>query len=205
MRFKDFESRVKTLPAFSLNDVRKIDPGFHRQQLTDWQDRKYIKPLAGGYYMLAEQQVDEDYLFMIANRIYEPSYISLESALAYHQVIPESALGIISVSSRKTRKFESDWGRFNYRSVKPVLMFGYQVMEIRHGVKYKLARVEKAVLDYLYLNTGMNSRLDFEGLRWNRSLLQPIESNPIFQKYLEIFNSKALNSRVGKFLEYLYA
>ena len=31
---------------------------------------------------------------MIANKIYEPSYISLESALEKYQIIPESVLGI---------------------------------------------------------------------------------------------------------------
>ena len=39
MRFLDLQNYVKNLPAFNLNDIRKFDPGFHRQQLTDWLDR----------------------------------------------------------------------------------------------------------------------------------------------------------------------
>ena len=80
---------------------------------------------------MADAQVDESYLFMLANRIYEPSYISRESALAYYLIIPESVLGVTSVSSRKTRQFDSQWGRFSYRSIKPALMFGYRVIEHR--------------------------------------------------------------------------
>jgi hypothetical protein len=76
MRFREFESRISDLPAFNLNDVRKLDPEFHRQQLYDWQNRGYIKPLAGGYYLLADRAIDESFLFMAANKIYEPSYVS---------------------------------------------------------------------------------------------------------------------------------
>jgi hypothetical protein len=36
MRFREFESKVKDLPFFSLNGIRKFDPGFHRRQLVDW-------------------------------------------------------------------------------------------------------------------------------------------------------------------------
>ena len=205
MRFRDFESRVEDLPAFNLNDVRKFDPDFHRQQLSYWQDKGYIKPLAGGYYTLADRIVDEDYLFMVANKLYEPSYVSLESALAYHQVIPESVLGVTSVSSRKTKQYESVWGGFSYRSVKPQVMFGYQVVETSQRKKYKIAGLEKAVLDYLYLNSGIQSIADFEGLRWSKAQLQPLEDSSVFYKYLKIFDKKALESRVEQFMAYLNA
>ena len=205
MKFRDFQIHAKDLPAFNLNDVRKIDPGFHRQQLSDWLARGYIKFLAGGYYILADEQVDESYLFMLANKIYEPSYISRESALAYHQVIPESVLGVTSVSSRKTKQFESEWGRLSYRSIKPILMFGYRVVEREKKIKYKIASMEKAVLDYLYWNAGIDSGDDLEGLRWNKQQLLDLEDNSIFWKYLKIFNSKALARRVEVVLEFIHA
>ncbi len=78
MKFRDFQRQIRDLPVFNLNDIRKLDPDFHRQQLSDWLNRGYIQSLAGGYYLLADAQVDESCLFMIANRIYEPSYISKE-------------------------------------------------------------------------------------------------------------------------------
>ena len=142
VKFRDFQELVKNLPTFNLNDVRKFDPDFHRQQFNDWLGRGYIQPLAGGYYLLADRQIDEGYLFMVANRIYEPSYISRESALANYLVIPETVLGVTSVSSRKTRQFDSQWGVFSYRSIKPALMFGYRVIEREKLVKYKIASLE---------------------------------------------------------------
>lgn len=205
MKFREFENQMKRLPAFNLNDVRKLDPGFHRQQLSYWLAKELIKSLPGGYYILANQTVDEQVLFTLANKIYQPSYISLESALAYYGVIPESVLGVTSVSSRKTIRYQSTWGQFRYRSVKPVYMFGYIVVEAEQKKKYKIARLEKAVLDYLYLNPTTNSVADFEGLRWNRIPLQPLGDHPFFCKYLSIFDSEALETRVGHLWEYIHA
>ena len=205
MNFREFETKITHLPLFNLNDIRKFDPGFHRQQLTDWQKRGYILPLAGSYYILADQAVDEGFLFMAANQIYPPSYVSLESALAYHQVIPESVLGVTSVSARKTRQFNSDWGQFSYRSIKPGYMFGYQVVNQRPGQKVLIASLEKAVLDYLYLNSHFETREDFEGLRWNKVSLQHLINNPAFDQFLGIFHKKALESRVGALMRYLDA
>jgi len=205
MKFIDFQRHVKDLPAFNLNDVRKFDPDFHRQQLSDWLDRGYILFLTGGFYVLADTQVDESYLFMLANRIYEPSYISRESALAYHLVIPESVLGVTSVSSRKTRQFDSQWGRFSYRSIKPVLMFGYRVVEQDNMIKYKIANLEKAVLDYLYWNNRIDSNDDFAGLRWNTQELFGLEDNPLLKKYLKIFDNKTLDRRVDLLLDFIHA
>ncbi len=205
MRYRSFENQVKTLPAFNLNDVRKIDPGFHKQQLWYWHNKGYIKSLAGGYYMLSDKQVNESYLFMMSNKIYEPSYISLESALAYYQIIPEAVLGVTSVSSRKTKQFDSEWGRLSYRSIKPILMFGYRVMEQDKKIKYKIASLEKAVLDYLYLNTGINSSEDLIGLRWNRQELLRLKYNSSIWKYLKVFENKALERRVDVVMEFIHA
>ena len=205
MRFREFESRIRALPTFNLNDVRKLDPGFHRQQLNYWLNQGYIKPLAGGYYILADQAMDEMLLFMVANKIYEPSYVSLESALAYYEIIPETVLGVTSISSRKTKQYESAWGVFSYRSIKPQTMIGYQVIKNSPGIKFKIAYLEKALLDYLYLNSEIQSLANFEGLRWNREQLHDLLDRSIFSKYINLFDKRALEHRINLFLEYLNA
>lgn len=205
MRFRELETRIRELPAFNLNDVRKIDPGFHRQQLNYWLNQGYIKPLVGGYYALWNRTLDEMYLFMVANKAYEPSYVSLESALAYYGIIPETVFGVTSVSSRKTKQYESRWGLFSYRSVKPEIMIGYQVIEIKPGTKCKIASLEKAVLDYLYLNTDIHSGADFEELRWNRTQLEHQLDRSLLARYLLLYDKRALENRVNQFMEYLNA
>ena len=205
MRFRDFEAKIKELPAFSLNDARKIDPDFHRQQLNYWHNQGYIKPLAGGYYALWDRPIDEKYLFTVANKVYEPSYVSLESALAYYEVIPETVLGVTSISSRKTKQYVSAWGVFSYRSVKPQYMIGYQVIENTPGIKFKIAYLEKATLDYLYLHSEIQSIVDFEELRWNRTQLLGLLDHSVFTRYVSIFDKRSLENRVYQFMEYLNA
>jgi predicted transcriptional regulator of viral defense system len=193
------------LPAFNLNDIRKFDPGFHRQQLTDWLDRGYIQSLVGGFYALPETQVDEGFLFMLANRVYTPSYISNESALAYYLVIPETVLGVNSATSRKTRRLDSRWGSFYYSSLKPSLMFGYRVVKHDQNVQFTMASLEKAVLDYLYWNTSIDSVEDFEGLRWNQQELSGLVDHALFREYMKVFNNKTLEHRIDLLLEYIHA
>jgi predicted transcriptional regulator of viral defense system len=205
MKFREFESKIRALPAFNLNDMRKLDPGFHRQQLYYWHNQGYIKPLAGGYYILADRAMDEMILFMVANKIYEPSYVSLESALAYYEIIPETVLGVTSVSSRKTKQYESAWGVFSYRSIKPQCLIGYQVIENSPGSKFKIAYLEKAILDYLYLHSEIRSIVDFEELRWNRTLLLGFLDHSVFTRYVNLFDKRALENRVNQFMEYLNA
>jgi len=205
MRFRNFESKVKDLPLFNLNDIRKYDPGFHRRQLSDWQKRGYIRHLAGGYYILADREVNDAFLYMAANRIYTPSYVSLESALAFYQIIPESVLGVTSVSARKTRQFDSAWGQFSYRSIKPAFMFGYEVVITRPDQKFLIASLEKAVLDYLYLNAHIQVVEDFEGLRWNKARLQHLNDSPTFEQFMKVFDKQALRFRVKALMRYLDA
>lgn len=205
MKFREFELRISNLPIFNLNDIRKIDPNFHRQQLIYWQNKGYIKPLAGGYYMLATKKVNEPFLFMLANKIYDPSYVSLESALAYYHVIPETVFGVTSISSRKTNRFESEYGVFQYRSMKPSYLFGYKIIETESNIKFKIAKLEKAILDYLYLHTEIKSIDYFETLRWNVEQLEAIRENLIFSEYLQFIGKSALIQRVDILMEYLHA
>ncbi len=205
MRFQEFRKKMLNIPIFCLNDIRKIVPSFHQPQLMDWLNRGYVSPFAGEYYVFPENDLDETFLFVAANRLYEPSYISLESTLAYYHVIPETVLGVTSVSSRKTKQFESDWGMFSYRSVKPLYMFGYKVVESAGRWKFAIARPEKAVLDYLYLNPHIKTIEDFEGLRWDKSALALLQDNKLFEDYLEIFDKRSLDSRVDVLRRYLDA
>jgi predicted transcriptional regulator of viral defense system len=205
MRFREFESIVKDFPLFNLNDIRKFAPDFQRRQLHTWTRNGLLMSIAGGYYVLAEKTIDEEYLFMAANLLYEPSYVSLESALAYYQVIPETVLGVTSISSRRTKQFSSDWGIFHYRSVRSDLLFGYEVVEVNRQKKYKMAKLEKAILDFLYLNSKINQIIELEALRWNKDRIQAELDELLFDTYLEIFNKKSLRVRANLLKDYLNA
>ena len=86
MKFLELQSEFKDLPIFSLNDIKNIEPNFHRRRLNEWQDKGFIKKIIRGYYLFSDTPVDEEILFKISNQIYYPSYISLESALSYYNL-----------------------------------------------------------------------------------------------------------------------
>lgn len=56
--------------------------------------------------------------YVIANRLYFPSYVSLDTALSYFNLIPETVYTITSVTPKPTREFEVDGLLFDYRRIK---------------------------------------------------------------------------------------
>jgi hypothetical protein len=51
---------------------------------------------------------------LIANHIYGPSYISMESALRYYGLIPESVHMVRSMTTKRSRVFENSISKFDY-------------------------------------------------------------------------------------------
>ena len=89
--------------------------------------------------------------FYFANRMYRPSYVSLHTALAFYEMIPEAVVQTTNVTTLKTADFQNDLGEFSYKSVREDLMFGYDIKPIADGRTVQLATPEKALLDLLYL------------------------------------------------------
>jgi predicted transcriptional regulator of viral defense system len=88
--------------------------------------------------------------YYVANKLYEPSYVSLESALSYHRVIPETVYEITSVTSKNTRRFETLGKVFTYHTIKKAAFTGYN-LEKRNNFSFIIAEPEKAFVDTLYL------------------------------------------------------
>ena len=133
--------------------------------------------------------------------LYNPSYISFETAFAYYGLIPESVYGITSASTRKTYAFKTSLAKFSYRTIKPSLFFGYLLAE-QNGRYFKIASPEKAVLDYFYINPCIKNNNDFESLRIDKGeFLKIIDRNKI-SIFLRRFERKALKKRIMDFLEF---
>ncbi len=202
MKYLELKSELRDFTIFSLNEIRNIEPGFHRRRLNEWQDKGYIKKVVRGYYIFSDCQLIEEILFKIANRIYLPSYISLESALSYYHLIPESVYGITSISTRKTYHFRTSIGEFIYRTLKPPLFFGYDLIKFQE--KYlKMASIEKALLDYFYLHSDIETEQDFDSLRINKEMFFEKMNEKKLQNFLRKFNQKKLTGRINHFWSYI--
>jgi predicted transcriptional regulator of viral defense system len=75
-------------------------------------------PLRRGLYLISKPYSNTfPNLFEIAQLIYGPSYISLESALAYHHWIPEAVYTTTSVSFKRNALFNTSIGQFHFSYV----------------------------------------------------------------------------------------
>jgi hypothetical protein len=72
--------------------------------------------------------VDEALLWFTATRVYQPAYLSLETVLSYHGLIPEGVYTLTCVSPRKTQEYYTPIGTFCYKRLLPRLYFGYEVL-----------------------------------------------------------------------------
>jgi len=89
-------------------------------------------------------------LFYIANRIYPFSYISLDSALSFYQIIPETVNVITSVGHRRRRSFSTFLGEFEYKT-SPVESLFDGVIQIKNDAHtFLIATIERAFLDFIF-------------------------------------------------------
>ena len=106
-----------------------------------------------GFYVLAPKYASEPLCKeTLANLIYGPSYISLESALAHYGLIPEAVPQVTSVTSKRDKHFETPVGIFTYRFLnKDKYREGIDLVWIDAKHPVLMASPEKALCDYVVL------------------------------------------------------
>ncbi|MEN9303774.1 MAG: hypothetical protein RL264_2203 [Bacteroidota bacterium] len=199
----EFKNYFDKWPLISLVEIQKAFPKLDKRRLSEWSKKGYIENVKRGFYRFTDQPLNQGTIYFIANKIYTPSYISLESALAFYQIIPEAVFSVTSITTLNTTQLNSSVGNLTYNHLKENLFFGYELIE-RNGLTIALASREKAILDYLYLHSNLTSIEDFEGLRWNKEVLKKVDFQR-FSDYLQLFNSKIVSKRFQLLLNYIHA
>lgn len=124
----------------------------------------FIK-LRNGFYALKDSSPS---LYFIANKLYQPSYISLEKALSHCGIIPETVYAITSITTKPTREFKTPKGFFSYQRIKKEVFAGYEPKKI-DGSLVLFAEPEKALADYLYFvdlkKISLNDRLNLKEIK----------------------------------------
>jgi hypothetical protein len=129
------------------------------------QNGKLIK-LKRGLYIRPDCMEDPRWRASIANRLYGPSYISLQYALRWWGIIPEHVPHITSVTFKKNRRksYETSAGTFFYRDIPPAVYPLSLVLESSGRPRFLIASAEKALCDLLYTKSGIRSYKDLEAL-----------------------------------------
>jgi len=86
--------------------------------------------------------------YAVANLVYGPSYVSMETALEFHGWIPEAVNGVFCVSSSRCRSFRTPYGLLRYSMVKQSpLMQGVECHDEHPSGTYFVASPLKALCD----------------------------------------------------------
>lgn len=183
----------KKILLFSVIDVRRIfgasevAAGFLLHRYTA---KGYIVRVKRGLYAFPDALPPELYL---ANKIYEPSYVSLEFALSYHRIIPENVYEITSVTTKATRRFEKLGKIYSYRRIKKSAFAGYTT-EKQKNFSFQIADPEKAFVDTNYFR--MLGKLKPIS-RYNKERINPAKA----LQYASLIGNKKLISIIKTTLQ----
>jgi len=203
--FNDFILTFKDCLIITTSDIKKVFPNISSDSTHLWNKKKYITRIGKGIYFNSyffKDKLSQDVLFLIANKAYSPSYISLESALSYYELIPEAVTNITSVTTKKTNTINYDLGQFIYQSIKPTLMFDFDIVK-KNNFNYKIATPEKALADYFYLNPSIDNIDSFYELRINPLVFKELINPDTLLSVTKRFDTKSLTKRVLNFLKYI--
>jgi predicted transcriptional regulator of viral defense system len=191
-----FEKKLKNkqILIFSRIDVGRVfgsSSAAASLLLHRYAKRGFIARVKRGLYTFAgESAVPTPYL---ANKLYEPSYVSLEFALSYHRIIPETVYEITSVTTKSTQRFQAMNKTFSYRRIKKEAFTGYETA--RQGAfSFFIADPEKAFVDLAYLKTirqkNVLDRFDKERINKAKAL-----------RYAKLFENEKLISVIKNILK----
>jgi predicted transcriptional regulator of viral defense system len=154
MEFSQLLQIVGDEPTFEtgLLLAGEVDPADVRRQLSRWTQTGRVYRLRRGLYALAPPfQKVKPHPFLVANCLVRGSYISLQSALAHHGLIPEAVPLTTSVTALRPARFDTPLGVYEYRHIKNKLLFGYQLIDLGGAQRAFVATAEKALLDLVHL------------------------------------------------------
>jgi len=192
MKFKDLYRVLEKnrYYAFSYEDILAFYPsekkGTLKELLCRWKQKGWIYALKKGLYELMypyDFNIPDMY---IANRLYEPSYVSLETALSNYSIIPEAAMAVTSVTTKATRRFKNKHGLFTYRTVKPLAFTGYYLQK-QNDFPVRIAEPEKALVDFIYFKNHRNSGFNLSQERLDKDIISRLSKGKL-RKYACLYN-----------------
>ncbi len=182
--------------------LESVNPAQVRKQLSLWVQAGRLVQLRRGLYVLAPPyRKIEPHPFLIANRLRLGTYVSLQSALAYHNLIPEAVPVVTSVGNVRPAFVETPFGTFSFRHIKTDLLWGYDDLSVTRSQRAFIATPEKALLDLVYLQPGADMESYLLGLRLQH--LEELEL-PRLQRFAQRSNSPKLVRAAGVLSEMVH-
>lgn len=161
--------------------------------------RGEILNIRRGLYCLAPRyQKKPVSIFGLAQRVYGPSYISLETALSYHGWIPEAVYACTCVSAGRAKEFTTPLGLFSYTRVPQGTFYaGVERSVDTDGNTWFMAWPAKALADYVYVHRPNWTSIEEASASLR---IEADELNSATREQLEVLVANYSNVRVTRFL-----
>jgi predicted transcriptional regulator of viral defense system len=129
---------------------------------------------------------------LIANHIYNPSYVSMSSALRHYGLIPEMVYAVESMTIKHSVSFQNKVGRFEYTHIDRET-FSVGLCQIQEGDDvYVMASPEKALCDLIANTPQLNLRYIKEAreyleedIRMDMDAFQKMHRE-VFEAYIQV-------------------
>ena len=131
---------------------------------------------------------------LIANHIYGPSYVSLESALRYYGLIPEKTYSVDSMTIKRSRKFDNSIARFNYTYCLPSYYSIGVKQVMKESFSFLIASPEKALCDVIIYTPQLRLR-SMIALQEYLSADLRLHMDEFFKMDITIFEECALHNK----------
>lgn len=178
--------------VFSYEDLLIIDPDESKENIKKmlyrWRKARLIASIKKGLYELIYPKSFNVPDLYIANKLYTPSYISLETVLSNHSIIPEVGIAVTSITTKPTRRFKNNHGLFIYRTLDKNYFCGYYT-ETYNNFKINVAEPEKALMDFLYLKRFHKKPFDLKDERLDKDIILSLSKSKL-KKYARLFGIK---------------
>ncbi|MEK7167133.1 MAG: hypothetical protein AAB732_01855 [Patescibacteria group bacterium] len=196
MKYLDFSQQFKDYPVITYQNIRNVFQKVNHSQLINWRKKGWLLKLKRGIFVLPNKTISPHF---IANKL-NYSYISLEYALSYYQIIPDVARIITSVSKNRSEKINNNLGNFYYYKINGLLFTGFTLIKEADSI-FRLALPEKALFDLIYFRADLKNQNDLEEMRLNISKNFNIKK---IEKFTKLVKSHNIKNRLKNLIAYLY-
>lgn len=146
---------------FDMNILASVFPncGYIAEKAQALETAGRIVRLKKGYYVASAEETGIALSNrLIANHLYGPSYVSLETALRYYGLIPERVYKINSMTTKHSRVFENPTGIYSYQHCEPEYFHLGITMKNENEGSFLIAAPEKALCDVINYSKNLNLR-----------------------------------------------
>ena len=190
----------------SYNDLKRPD-----EKISELERKRFIIRVKRNLYVVSpkvhNQEISRE---LVANHLYNPSYISLESALSYYGLIPERVYSVRSVCTKLYKKYDTPLGHFEYiKMPENYFPIGINQEIIENQYAFLIATPTKAICDMIIATPNlrlqsvkaMQSYL-IEDLRIDFDILKTLDKD-IVSQCVEVGRKKGELIQLLKLLEQL--